>query len=463
MGAGFIALLVLAGPRQEAAAPAPPRVQNLVVVTIDTVRADHLGCYGYFRDTTPELDALAAESLRFTNCRTPIAQTTPSHASIMTGVGPLEHGVLSNHDPDPAHMHLSTNATLRTLAQAFSARGFRTGGFVGAAPVKRATGLAEGFAEWREPAESRRSGAEVVRDALDFLDRSRGARRFVWAHLYDAHEPLKPPSLPDSYATRYGADDPEQARWLAARGFPAEQPDLVKRGISIAEENARYDGALRYLDDQLAPLLARLRSPPLRDTTALVVVADHGTANGQHGHMGHGICWDEELRVPLLIRVPGVAPRVIETPLATTDLWPTLFALAPALADEEFRAQCRGANVLAGEYEPRPIFALAARGPKLMTLTAGHWKLIRRPNGGRRLFDLAADPNELTDVVAQHAEVADRLGRLLDAEVAREKRAHQLHGLTAASGAVDPKLLEQLRALGYVGGSAAPAGDGRDR
>src|SRR5688572_67327 len=170
------------------AAPAAPAavVQNLVVVTLDTVRADHLSCYGYFRDTTPNLDALAAESLRFTNCRTPIAQTTPSHTSLFTGVGPYEHGLLSNHEHTAGGTRgggarLESSATLQTLAERCKARGMKTGGFVGATPVKKHTGLDAGFESWSEPERIRRPAAEVVRDAVKFMNGCGEAPFFVWA------------------------------------------------------------------------------------------------------------------------------------------------------------------------------------------------------------------------------------------------------------------------------------------
>ncbi len=456
-----LAALQDAPPAARSAAAAPPApaaespLRHVVIVTIDTVRADRLGCYGYFRDTSPRLDALAAESLRFTRCLTPIAQTTPSHWSLFTGVGPYEHNVLSNHAGaatrgKQVERGRDSSATLRTVAERFTEAGVRTGGFVTATPVKRATGLAAGFSEWSEPVdEGRRLGAAAVADALGFLATVGDARAFVWVHLFDAHEPLRPPYTPPAYVERFRAD-PRLDAWLAERRFAAALPELTQRNLTIVSSNDRYDGALRFLDDQLAVLLDRLAEPPWRDSTAIVVVADHGTALGQHDHFGHGIVWDEQLRVPLLIRVPGVAPAVVETPCSTLDVWPMLFGLAPELQVPGVLDQCRGVDVLHAEGAARPIVSAAARSGS-DAITAGRWKLVRVQRAPAQLYDLEDDPHELNDVATAHAEVVERLTKLLEAEVSRQKKAAALHQRGGAqAGTPDPKLLEELRALGYT-------------
>jgi len=443
-------------------APATAAIKNLVIVTIDTVRADRLGCYGYFRDTSPRLDRLAAESLRFTRCVTPIAQTTPSHTSIFTGVGPLEHGVTSNHarrsKQDREELGLHTTATLRSLAESMKARGFATGGFVAATPVKKFTGLAAGFDAWTEPGETRRTGREVVKDALAFLDEKGSVPFFAWLHLFDAHEPLVPPYVPQQFGTRY-AKEAAQSEWLAARGFPEQTADFKAHDRDVAGSNNLYDGALRFLDTNLGALLDRLDAEPFRSTTALVVVADHGTSMGQHGHVAHGLVWQEQLAVPLLIRVPGKAPAVVDTPLSTLDLWPTLNGLAPGLLESDWLGQCRGGDVLSPDHVERPLFALSGRNSTLASVLAGRFKLLREERGDVHLFDLDADPHEQHDLAAEKSAVVTQLRRLLDEEVARQKKANALHKRGAKEGEVDPKLLEELRELGYTGAEAGEEED----
>ncbi|MSR47549.1 MAG: hypothetical protein EXS13_10895 [Planctomycetes bacterium] len=436
----------------------PSDIKNLVLVTIDTVRADRLSCYGYFRDTSPRLAKLAQESLVFTRCLTPIAQTTPSHWSIFTGVTPYEHQVMTNFTGHGGSARgRESVATLRTLAERLAEHGLKTGGFAASAPTKGKTGLDAGFGRFTEPEAMRRLGGAVIDDGIQFIEECGSAPFFTWMHLFDAHEPLKPPYLPTDRLTRFQADDAMRA-WLDARYFPAVLEEVTHHGLTIAEMNDRYDSALRFLDDQLARLLDRLDQPDLRDTTALVIVADHGTAVGQHDHMGHGLCWDEQLRVPLLIRVPGVEPRVVDTACSTLDLWPTVFGLAPALANAEFAEQCRGSDVLQPGYTGRPILAVGAK-TGFDAITAGRWKLMRDPKGAR-LYDLEEDPHERRDVAADHVELVTKLKGVLVQEIARHRKAGALHQRAGNRATIDPKLLEELRALGYTEDDPGGGGGG---
>jgi arylsulfatase A-like enzyme len=438
-----------------------------VIVTLDTVRADRMSCYGYARETTPTLDALAADALRFTRCLTPVTQTTPSHVTIFTGVTPYEHGVMSNHALQ-TDTGLKTSETLRTLAEALQAQGLRTGGFVGATPVTRASGLAAGFDRFTEPADRRRLGGEVIADALAFIAECGEAPFFAWLHLYDAHEPLVPPWTPEEHRERFPEDD-AASRWREARGIAGASIRRKEKSYPLVDMHREYDGALRFMDDQLRVLFERLLAPPLRDRTVLVVVADHGTALGQHDHMGHGLVWDEQLRIPLLVRVPGVAPRTVDVPLSTLDLWPTVMALAPGVADAGFLAQCRGRDALADGFEPEPIFAFAANrrskgtGPA-ESLTHGRWKLIFARPGRKVLYDLETDPHERRDVAKEHPETTERMVKLLVARAAEEQRRRTLHA-TGPDGRekVDPRLKADLEALGYVDGEEEEVGEAGER
>ena len=426
---------------------------NLLVVTLDTVRADHLGCYGYFRDTTPNLDAFAASALRFTRCTTPVAQTTPSHVSLFTGVSPAEHGVGRNlttqRTRERGHLGLATSPTLQTLAQSVSTVGMRTGAFVGAAPVKRSTGLNAGFETWTEPKSARRNGAETIADAIRFIDGG-GAPFLVWIHLYDAHAPYLPTPKSKPCFERYQTDEALE-RWLRARSFPSHIDDPRMGDVAMCDEANTYDGALRWLDSTLATLFERLGKDDLRKTTTVVIVADHGTGLGQHDDLTHGICWNEQLTVPLLIRFPDGAARVVDTPMTTLDLWPTLAGPLPGLFAPRFLEQCRGRDVLAAAVEERPFFAYGASDPGLFSVTVGDWKCLFDPNGTAHLFDRIADPFEIDDVATGHRDIVDRMRRLLDQQLASERRRAELHQHGALDGGIaDPTILEELRSLGYV-------------
>jgi len=442
---------------------------NLVIVTLDTLRADHLGCYGYFRDTTPHLDALSKESLRFTRCYAPIAHTTPSHASLFTSVYPFEHGITANtvlqSEDRQREAAFRPSPTLQTLAQALQAKGVATGGFVSAAPVKRITGLAAGFDGWSEPAEHRRPGHETIADALAWLDATRARPFFLWVHLFDAHGPFDADYPPAEYRTRYQAGEALK-QWLAERRFPARISGVNTDETDTTNVVDLYDGAVRYLDDQLAPLLERLGTPEMRASTLLVVTADHGQGLGQHDFLAHGIVWSEQLAVPLLMRLPtrlegvkqlaAAAAGAIDAPLSTIDVVPTALARLPGLVDDSFFHQLRGVDVLAEAFTPRGVFGMAPLTRGLLAYTTTHWRLIRGKEGAPQLYDLERDPYELEDVAARHPEIAARLDRALLAEVERQKRREAIHAQGAEEGgAPDPKHLEELEKLGYTSGEGA--------
>lgn len=440
-------------------APASGGVRNVVVITLDTTRSDHLGCYGYFRDTTPNLDALAAESIRFTNCYSPIAHTTPSHASLFTGVYPFEHGVLTNSFQETKEQQtilaLKTGPTLSTFAQAMQRKGLKTGGFVSATPVKRVTGIAIGFDAWSEPRGARRACAATTAEALRWLDSLDGAPFFLWVHLFDTHGPILPPTYPpEAYLHRY-KEDAAQDRWLEERH--SIERAQGHRDLSPAEANNIYDGQLRFLDDQFAELRRRLDTPALRDSTLIVVVGDHGHGLGQHHFMSHGTAYAEQLHVPLFLRAPGHAPRVVERPLSTIDVLPTALALAPALCDEAFLAQCRGGDALAAEFTERPLFGMSPPQRGLVTLFTTEWKLILDGRDHAELYSLASDSFELDDVAAKHPEMVKKMARLLRHELDEQRKRQRLHhpeggpdgGVVAP---VPPEILRQLESLGYADG-----------
>jgi arylsulfatase len=445
---------------------------NLVIVTLDTLRADHLGCYGYFRDTTPNLDALAKESLRFTRCYAPIAHTTPSHASLFTSVYPFEHGITANtvlkSEEVQRDAAFRPSPTLQTLAQALHAKGVATGGFVSAAPVKRITGLSVGFDGWSEPSEHRRPGHETIADALAWLDANGTRPFFLWVHLFDAHGPFDADYPPAEYRARYRPDDALK-RWLAERRFPARISGVNTEETDTADVVDVYDGAVRYLDDQLAPLLARLGTPELREKTLLVVTADHGQGLGQHDFLAHGIVWSEQLNVPLLIRLPArlaksarladAAAGAVDAPLSTIDVVPTALARLPGLVDAAYLHQMQGSDVLADSFTPRAVFGMAPLARGLLAFTTSRWRLIHGKEGAPQLFDLEHDPFELEDVAAKNPEIAARLDRALLAEVERQKRREAIHERGAqAGGPPDPKHLEELEKLGYTSGDGADDG-----
>jgi arylsulfatase A-like enzyme/thioredoxin-like negative regulator of GroEL len=411
---------------------------HVLLVTLDTTRADRLGCYGYAGARTGRLDRLAAEGVRFENAFADAPITLPSHASLLTGLHPFEHGVRNN-----GNFYLPEK--LETLATVLDRRGYRTAAFVSAFVLDRRYGLARGFQTYDdrtdEPhgaggsTDAERRGDRTVRAASRWLDEhARGGSKtpfFLWLHLYDPHEPYRPPP-PFS-------------------GEHAGRP---------------YDGEIAFADAAVGAVLDRLQQLGLLDRTLVAVVADHGESLGDHGEETHSMfVYESAIRVPLILWRPGLLPagRVVASPVRTVDVAPTVLDLlgAPPLAAPRARS-LRG--VIEGRDEPAPpVYAetwvpkLYMNGAALRALRTERFKLIEAPRP--ELYDLARDPGESDNRIAADPATAERL------------RA-ELRGLTAGGdaamsvGAVDGEAAEKLRALGYLGAGsdmAGPAADGSEK
>jgi len=415
------ALAACAGPRP---APITPSRPNVLLVTIDTLRADHLGCYGDAGAATPVLDALAARGARFATAVAHAPLTTPSHASILTGLTPLRHGVRDNGDfvlPDG----------IPTLAEAFHDAGYRTAAFVSGFPLDARFGLARGFGVYDDRLPhggDRRRSAYVERPA----DRTTAAARawleagppspwFVWVHYFDPHAPYEPP--PD-YAARFA-------------GRP-------------------YDGEIAFVDAQLGALLGLLDVKGVAGRTVVLATADHGEALGEHGEETHGVfVYDGTLRVPWIVAGPGVPAGVVPTVVARgIDVAPTLLDLAgaiPARASMEGRSlvpALRGRSMPDAPAYAESLFARLRLGwAPLHAWRTARFKLIDAPRV--ELYALDTDAGETRDASGEKAEVADRMRRELQAALAARP--------PDAAADPGPDAAERLRALGYLDGSRTAA------
>jgi arylsulfatase A-like enzyme/tetratricopeptide (TPR) repeat protein len=415
-----------------AAAPAAP---NVLLVTIDTLRADRLGASGHAGAVTPALDRLAREGVLVEEAVVQVPQTRPSHASILTGRQPYEHGIRDNSSPPLA-------ARFPTLATVLKGHGYDTAAAVGAYPVSRASGLDRGFAFFDDPfgggerattrdPRTERRASEVVDVALAWLERPRRAPFFLWVHLFDPHAPYEPPS-------------PHRERF-------AKQP---------------YDGEVAYTDAQIGRLLARLREKALLDRTLVVVTADHGEGLGDHGEDEHLLfVYDSTLRVPLLMRWPGRLPANarVRGQFRSVDLMPTLLDLlgrpaVPTSGASRAATLAAGGVIPANESYAESLYGSLHFGwAPLRALRAEGWKYIDAPRP--ELYRLAEDPAEAQNRMNDRAPVASAMRQRL---VALDRGVPERPAVAVDSGAA-----ERLAALGYVGGGffqGPPTGaDPKDR
>jgi arylsulfatase A-like enzyme/Tfp pilus assembly protein PilF len=398
---------------------------NVVLVTIDTLRADRIG-----RGLTPSIDALAARGVRFTNVRAAAPLTLPSHVSLMTGVIPPVHGVRENG--------VVFDRKTQTLARHLKNAGYRTAAFVGAYVLNRRFGLDDGFETYddevkrdvarAEQLEAERPGAEVMDAALRWLpDGSRPGDPpfFAWIHMYDPHAPYTPPA---EFRAKAGGD--------------------------------AYDGEVAYADAQVGRLVEALDARRLAERTIVVVTADHGESLGEHGEQTHGmLIYDATVRVPLIVSAPWIAAEAAAgartddrarplTSLAAGLLQLLGIAVPPGLCGHLFPRSGEGAAPATHcDSYSESLYPRQAGWHAVSALAEAQWKLVLSSDA--ELYDVSRDPGELSNVSAAHPGVVQAMSAAVR-ELAQTGRT---------SAAVAPEAAERLRALGYVSGSSAITSD----
>jgi arylsulfatase A-like enzyme len=416
---------------------------GVILISIDTLRPDHLGCYGYGPPTSPRLDALCRESVVFEQARAHAPSTLLSHASLFTSLVPQHHGA--------SHVRrLPIRADRPTLAEVYRRAGWRTAGFVGGGQLAAEFGFGRGFEIY---AVRTRPLSGVVPDALRWLDGLSGADPFfLFLHTFQVHHPYEPAAATlRELEPRYDGSLPPaiSIELLAA----ANEGRLALDDADRRHIVAAYDAEIREMDAGLGGLLDALSRRGLLDRSVLVFTSDHGEELGEHGFMGwhsHTL-YEELLRVPLVVRMPGgrTAPGRVAEPVQLVDLAPTLLAATAVPVPDRYE----GLSLLpllgspAGDeaadlrrrLRARPLVALAENEIlRLEAILAGRWKLA-----GEQLFDLQRDPGERVDLAVPGKERVVHLRALL---------AESTAGSPPPSAPVTPNAETEsaLRALGYV-------------
>jgi choline-sulfatase len=422
------------------------RARNLVLITIDTLRADHVGAYGATSAHTPTLDALASAGIVFEHAYSAAPITLPSHATMLTGRYPAGHGARDNG--------MRVSSSVATIATLLHARGYRTGAFVAAFPLDHQFGLDRGFDVYSDRMPRVAGHPGVERPASQVIDEA-----IAWLNRAALPAAPAPPARPDRPAVPAQPAQPALPAhpafflWVhlfephAPYGDPASQRPAIQR----------YDEEIATADREAGRLIAALG--PARAETMIVAAGDHGEAFGEHGEYAHSIfVYDTTLRVPLIMQMPGVAAkRVIEMPVSLVDLAPTVMArLGAPMAEADgidLTSAIEGRSLPARELYAESFAPLVEFGwAPLRTVRSGEWKYIAAPRA--ELYDVAKDPGEQRDIAAAHADVA----RGLDQRVSHYSGASP----PAAAALANPEAAERLRALGYSAGSH-PGGSRSDQ
>lgn len=386
-------LLAACAPKREATFPDAP----VILISVDTLRSDHLPAYGYRGVATPNIDALRRDAILFQRAWSHCPMTLPSHASILTGLLPTEHGVRNNVG------YRLDRAKLRTLAEALRGRGYRTGAAVSSYVLRSETGIDDGFESYDDAipvaaagavSEHQRSGYETLKVATAWIDQHAAQPFFYFFHIYEPHAPYE----------------------------------------------GGYDAEVARADDIVGRLIARLKERGIYDRALIVFLSDHGEGLWQHGEDQHGILlYRESLQVPLLIKLPGAARHgeSIARPAALADVMPTILAsLGMEKSDR---------SLLAGDARPKPIYSetlyprIHLGWSELRSLLDGDHHYIDGPRP--ELYDMAGDPGETHDLVA----VERRAAATMRQEMAKYPAAVE------ALQVIDPEEAAKLAALGYIG------------
>jgi len=397
------------------------RISHVVLISIDTCRADHLGCYGYTYPTTPYIDALATESVLFENAYSPVPLTLPAHASMLTGTIPPRHGIHDNNEYRVGDFNV-------TLAEILRDEGFATAAVVGAVVLDSPLGLDQGFDMYFDrfsdnlagTANPERRAEDVSSHGLRWLEAHRDDRAFLFLHYFDPHATYDPP---EPYKTRFG-----------------ERP---------------YDGEIAYTDHCIGLVIQKLKDLGLYDSTLLIITSDHGEMLGEHGEKTHGyFIYQSAVKVPLIIKLPGQHPaRRLTDPVGLIDIVPTVcelldIALPNALDGMSLEPYLKSRQLPPVERQLycESLYATKFNANGLYGLVTDQWKYIHttRPE----LYDLHVDSAETNNLVSRNPQW-EKMRQDLD-----EVLSVQRLDLNAGSRQYDAELARKLRSLGYVTSSS---------
>ncbi len=398
----------------------PLAKSNVLLITVDTLRADRVSCYDNSHLETPFIDSLAEHGVMFARAFANTSTTLPSHANILLGVSPLYHGVHENQ-------HFVVQENFLTLAEFLKMAGYATGAFVGAFPLDRRFGLGQGFDVYDDDfghrssereMEIERKAADVVAKALPWV-KSQRSPWFLWVHVYDPHDPYAPPA---PYSEQY-----------------SQSP---------------YDGEVAYVDEVLGSFFEGLRVSHLLEDTLVIFTGDHGESLGQHGEATHGFfAYNTGIWIPLVITGPGIKPRSVEHPVSHLDIFPTVCDLLKLKQPEFLQGQSL-VPALEGRRFPKRTLYFESLAPHysmgwapIQGVIRDNFKFVESPIP--ELYDLEKDFDEQKNLVAERdlnafrKQLSEIIERYSSAEA--EKSGKNL----------DTKSLEKLRALGYTGGPVA--------
>jgi arylsulfatase A-like enzyme len=441
---------------------------NIILITVDTLRADHLSSYGYQRATTPHIDQLAEDGTLFLHTIAQIPETLPSFCSIMTSSYPIDHGVRKNG------YKLSTDK--KTLAETLQDNGYTTAAFVSSCVLDSSTGIDRGFQFYDDTlqedflflASCQRTAEKTTESAIRWIEGNAEKKFFLWVHFNDPHSLYDPPPPFDlKFSTQ-----PHSSKmdiFIEKSGKMASNINLffkiIRNRIRLNETAVqymvdRYDGEIAFMDRQLGKLLEKFKEPGLKNTL-IVFTADHGESLGEHNYFfDHGdFLYENQIKVPLIISHPKLPEnQIVRNQVESVDIMPTIFdfikvlteanmrgrSLLPLLYDEDeidFERFAFSESDICQENSIRPCSETGIKG-KLYSLRTGKWKYILDKNGQSELYNLLEDPLEMQNLIDEEKELAGLLDAKIKSLIAdKDDKGEQ---------SLSEETKEKLKSLGYL-------------
>ena len=404
---------------------------NILLITLDTTRADRLGCYGYNRQTSPNLDRLAQESVLYTNAIAPSSWTLPSHTSLFTGKFTSSHG--ARYDPEGPLKLMSTihggedyrvrgmSENEVTLAMILGSAGYSTAAVVGGPWMTKVFGLNKGFSFYDDAdilSINGRIASQVTTSAANWLESTRDDPFFLFLNYYDPHSPYTAPG----------------------KFYLAFLPKT--------DSNAKYDAEILYMDHHIGQLLDKLREWNLYDNTWIIITADHGELLGEHGKIAHGdYLYQEEIHIPLFMKYPlgEVSEQRTDVMVQLTDILPMICQRLdlPVPNNIQGAVPPQSNHPIVAETYPLPITSLDGHW---RTIFDGDYKFLWNSSGQHTLFNLKQDPSESTNIADKEPQQAKQMAHRLDQYLASLPQP----GAAPASQVVDPETTRALKGLGYL-------------
>ena len=408
---------------------------NIILISIDTLRADRLGCYGYKRPTSPTIDALASRGMRFANVIAESSWTLPSHMTMFTGLFPSSHGAVAPRK--------SINKRIITLTQILKKEGFRTYANTEGGYVNGARGFERGFEIYDD---KHKPFIKTIHQAQQWIEQTKSDERyFVFLHTYSVHCPYK---SPPRYTEMFHINDTEEHDDLKGKCGNNYYNRMILNAEQVAFISNEYDAGIRYADDRLKGFVDFLEKRNDLEKTILILISDHGEEFQEHGQIGHErTLYRECLHVPLIFVAPNLKPGIVQQTVGLVDLMPTILDMtAIALPDLQGRSLL---PLMQGSFDSRqnkPRFSELDRHIRMRSVVDGPMHFIFNDRKqSRELYDMASDPREQHNLLDTQPGHAAKYQQLLQTHQKKTNKRFK-----AATIELDSEQLQQLRALGYM-------------